>query len=171
MPKVIPFGWDTGRTPVFQVQVEQNYGTFSVHAMVWQHDPATEQLQAPPFQLEKFCVHTHEYRPNDVPANEFGRFFNWRASYRQPYEVDIETARIMLATLTALERGLNAYTKELGPSNSYAQFLVRVARLLGIGRYVTKRSAQQTYNLIEITSVDTSLLYAVRERYPEALYV
>ena len=167
MPKVIPFDWDTGRMPVFQLMIEQSLGDVCVRAQVWQYDSRSDQLYAPPPVLANFAVMTREYRESTLLISQFGYFVHWHACYYQPYEVELEQARLMLQTLTNLERGLQAYTKELGESGSFAQYLVRIARCLGIGHFVTKRSRNGTYNPLEITLVDNVLLNAVCGFYPE----
>ena len=64
-------------------------------------------------------------------------------SYRELYDVDGPTAARMASTLARVERSLDAQTVELGECESFGEYVLRVARALGVSRFMVRVGEQR----------------------------
>jgi hypothetical protein len=61
--------------------------------------------------------------------------YGWRTECRQPYAVDLRRAQTMVRVLRKINRDLERMRDQLGHPESFAAYLARVARALGVTRF------------------------------------
>lgn len=66
-----------------------------------------------------------------VAANPYG----WRVEYRDVFSVDLNRAETMVKTLRRIERRMDAMRDELGYPESFAAYVTRVGKILGVKSY------------------------------------
>jgi hypothetical protein len=62
--------------------------------------------------------------------------YGWQVGYHQPYSVDLDRARMMVATLGRVERRLGQLSGQFGRPESFGAYLLRVATVLRVRRFV-----------------------------------
>ncbi len=62
--------------------------------------------------------------------------YAWHVGYHQPYSVDLDRARVMVATLGRVERRLVQLSGQFGRPESFGAYLLRVATVLKASRFV-----------------------------------
>jgi hypothetical protein len=77
-------------------------------------------------------------------TSDAGRTYGWGYAYDQPYQVDLDRARAMVATLGRLERRLAKLNERLGYPESFGAYLLRVAEVLGVRDFVIWDTDHQT---------------------------
>jgi hypothetical protein len=77
-------------------------------------------------------------------VNDATDWYGADCAYRQPYEVDLEWAKLMVRTLTTLERDLDKIAATMGRPGSFVDYLVRIGTVVGVSSYgwITKRSTR-----------------------------
>jgi hypothetical protein len=65
-----------------------------------------------------------------------GRSYGWSYAYEQPYSVDLRRARAMATTLGRLQTRLEKLTARYGHPESFGAYVLRVAEVLGVRRFV-----------------------------------
>ena len=91
-----------------------------------------------------------------------GRVYGWSVEYREVFSVNAERAEIMAKTLRKVARGLDKLEHEQGAPASFAQYLARVAKILGIKSYGYNASPQpngwshdhQEYRWMDVNGID-----------------
>lgn len=71
--------------------------------------------------------------------------YSWRVDYFQPYTVGLRRAETMVKTLRRIDRRMAAMQTELGYPESYAAYVARVGKVLGVKSYGW-RSEEMTIN-------------------------
>lgn len=61
--------------------------------------------------------------------------YGWRVEYSQPHAVDLARAEVMVKVLRKVERGLARLQDELGYPETFAAYVARVGKVLGVKSY------------------------------------
>lgn len=91
-----------------------------------------------------------------------GRVYGWSVEYRDVFTVNAERAEVMAKTLRKVNRGLEKLEREQGYPANFAQYLARVAKILGIRTYGYNASPQpngwshdqQEYRWVDVNGID-----------------
>jgi hypothetical protein len=62
--------------------------------------------------------------------------YAWQVGYHRPYSVDLDRVRMMVATLGRVERRLVQLSGQFGRPESFGAYLLRVATVLRVRRFV-----------------------------------
>ena len=65
-----------------------------------------------------------------------GYAYAWQVGYHQPYSVDLDRARVMVATLGRVKRRLAQLSGQFARPESFGAYLLRVATVLRVSRFV-----------------------------------
>jgi hypothetical protein len=66
--------------------------------------------------------------------------YSWGADYQDLYSVGLDGAEKMVKTLRRLEKGLDRIQDKLGYAETYADYVLRVANVLGVKVFVFQRT-------------------------------
>lgn len=62
--------------------------------------------------------------------------YGWTTDFHQPFSVPLERSRSMVRVLSRIERQTNRLTQTLGKPESFAQYVLRVAKVLRVSTFV-----------------------------------
>lgn len=75
------------------------------------------------------CITAQLDRSSDDP-------YGWSVEYRDIYSVNAERAEVMVKTLRKVNRGLEKMQAELGYAETFAGYVARVAKVLGVKTFM-----------------------------------
>jgi hypothetical protein len=118
-------------TPVFRIYDEAKSGYYHVYCepQQWNENKQRWECFSSSFDdLRYFILSCQCSADSPVP-------YAWSAEYRGGY-VDSENIGVIAKTLAKIDKGLKRMNEEEGAALSYGQFCIRVARTLGIRKFL-----------------------------------
>lgn len=98
------------------------------------------------------CITAQADRSSDDP-------YGWSVEYRDLFSVNAERAEVMSKTLRKVNRGLEKMTAELGYAETFAGYVARVGKVLGVKTFMLRTTtgggmyADNDYRRFDATSL------------------
>ncbi len=97
-------------------------------------------------ELDNLEIHSQFNTPrgnDDVVEN--WKIYHYSTQYTSQYSVDINKAESMLFTLKKIDRGLDKISKQWGFPADYANYVLRVCKVLGVQGIIVSHNTPRSY--------------------------
>jgi len=114
------------------------------------------------FDQPEYCgiIISCQYNADEVDADN-PRFYAWDISYECHGSINLESAERKYKSLKKIDKKLEKYRKEWGVANTYADYVKRALKAMGVTRIIKA----ETGSSLSIQDIDFSIAMSVREKH------